>query len=303
MACNDVISCGPLLLYAMRDYLSLIKFSHTVFALPFALLGYVLGIHYPGAEFDPVILGLILLCMIFARSAAMAFNRFADHEIDAINARTSQREIPAGVISPGAALIFTAISSCLFVLCTYFINPLCFALSPVALAVVLGYSYTKRFTALSHFILGLGLALAPIGAFLAVTEVFDVIPILIGGVVLLWVAGFDIIYALQDEVFDIEHKLYSIPRILGTKGALVISTIIHSICGAVCIYVVYLMVNDFENLNWLAWGGAILFLVSLVYQHTIVNSGDLSKVNLAFFTTNGLASIIFGSAVIMDFYV
>jgi 4-hydroxybenzoate polyprenyltransferase len=287
----------------MRDYLSLIKFSHTVFALPFALLGYVLGLHHPGIAFDPVVLVLILLCMVFARSAAMAFNRFADREIDAVNARTSQREIPAGIITPRSALIFTLISSTLFVTCTYFINPLCFALSPVALAVVLGYSYTKRFTAFSHFVLGLGLALAPIGAFVAVTEVFDVIPVLMGMVVLLWVGGFDIIYALQDEAFDAEHNLHSIPNAMGAKGALRLSSLIHVICGAVCIYVVYLMANDFEALNWLIWGGAGLFLMSLVYQHTLVKDGDLSKVNLAFFTTNGLASIIFGAAVILDFYI
>ncbi len=287
----------------MRDYLSLIKFSHTVFALPFALVGFVLGIHYPGVEFDPVVLGLIILCMIFARSAAMAFNRFADREIDAVNARTSQREIPAGVISPGAALTFTLVSSGLFVVCTYFINPLCFALSPVALAVVLGYSYTKRFTAFSHFVLGLGLSLAPIGAFIAVTEVFDIIPVLIGLVVLLWVGGFDIIYALQDEEFDAEHKLHSMPTFLGPKGALMMSSFIHVICGAVCVYAVYRMGNDFEALNWLLWGGAGLFIASLIYQHTLVKPGDLSKVNLAFFTTNGLASIIFGAAVILDFYI
>ena len=287
----------------MRDYLSLIKFSHTVFALPFALVGFVLGLHYPGVVFDPIVLILIVLCMIFARSAAMAFNRFVDREIDAVNARTSQREIPAGVISPSAALSFTLVSSGLFVVCTYFINPLCFALSPVALAVVLGYSYTKRFTAFSHFVLGLGLALAPIGAFLAVTEVFDVIPVLIGIVVLLWVGGFDIIYSLQDEAFDAEHKLHSMPTFLGPRGALMMSSIIHFICGTVCIYAVYRMGNDFEALNWLLWGGAGLFLVSLVYQHTLVKANDLSKVNIAFFTTNGLASIIFGAAVILDFYI
>ncbi len=287
----------------MGDYLSLIKFSHTVFALPFALVGFVLGLHYPGVEFNPFVLLLIVLCMIFARSAAMAFNRFVDRDIDAVNARTRQREIPAGVISPQAALAFTVISSCLFVACTYFINPLCFALSPVALAVVLGYSYTKRFTALSHFILGFGLSLAPIGAFLAVTEVFDVIPVLIGVVVLLWVGGFDIIYALQDESFDTEHKLHSIPTFLGAKRALMLSSLIHVVCGGICIYVVYLMANDFDALNWLLWSGAGVFLISLLYQHTLVKPGDLSKVNLAFFTTNGIASIIFGSAVILDFYI
>ena len=161
----------------MRDYLSLIKFSHTIFALPFAMVGYILGVHAPGSTFDWTTLLLVVLCMVFGRSAAMAFNRYADREIDALNERTKVREIPSGKISPRAALFFTIVNVALFVLCTYLINPLCFALSPVALAVVMGYSYTKRFTPLSHFVLGVGLALAPVGAYLAVTESFDLIPV------------------------------------------------------------------------------------------------------------------------------
>ena len=177
MACKDVLSCRPLVFIPMRDYLSLIKFSHTIFALPFAMVGYILGLHAPGSQFDWRILLLVVLCMVFGRSAAMAFNRYADREIDALNERTKVRDIPSGKISPRAALFFTLINVVLFVGCTYLINPLCFALSPIALLVVMGYSYTKRFTPLSHFVLGIGLALAPVGAYLAVTETFDLIPV------------------------------------------------------------------------------------------------------------------------------
>ena len=169
----------------MKNYFSLIKFSHTVFALPFALVGFFLANYLEGKSPNLTILLCILLCMVFARSAAMAFNRYLDRDIDALNPRTVVREIPAGVIQPKSALIFVIINSVAFVLTTWFLNPLCFALSPVALVVVLGYSYTKRFTALCHFVLGLGLSLAPIGAYLAVTGHFDVLPVLYSVVVLL----------------------------------------------------------------------------------------------------------------------
>ncbi|NUO02598.1 MAG: UbiA family prenyltransferase, partial [Saprospiraceae bacterium] len=183
----------------MKNYLSLIKFSHTIFALPFALLGFFLATLQPNIIFTWPSLLLVLLCMIFARSAAMAFNRYLDRDIDHINPRTRQREIPAGVIRPREALFFVIANSLLFVAATWFINKTCFYLSPIALLVVLGYSYTKRFTWLCHFVLGIGLSLAPIGAYLAAGGRFDLIPLLYSGAVLLWVAGFDIIYALQDE--------------------------------------------------------------------------------------------------------
>ena len=287
----------------MRAYLSLIKFSHTVFALPFALVGYVIGLHQPGVEFSGLVLVLVLLCMVFARSAAMAFNRYIDRDVDALNERTMRREVPAGVVSPKNALGFTMVNAILFIGCTWFINPLCFMLSPVALAVILGYSYTKRFTAFSHFVLGLGLALAPVGAYLAVTGEFGVVPVLIGFVVLLWVSGFDIIYAMQDEEFDVSHSLHSIPVMLGSERALSLSTITHFVCAVVCIWAVYLMSVDFETLGWITWTGAAVFLAALYYQHRIVSPRDLSRVNLAFFTTNGMASIVFGSLVILDFFV
>ena len=266
------------------------------------MVGYILGLHTPGTEFQWHILVLVLLCMIFGRSAAMAFNRYADRDIDALNDRTAIREIPAGIISPGSALVFTLVNSGLFILCTYLINPLCFMLSPVALLVVMGYSYTKRFTPLSHFVLGIGLALAPVGAYLAVTSSFDVIPVLLGIVVLLWVTGFDIIYALQDEDFDVRNGLYSIPSKIGAKRALRLSTVLHAFCALICVFVARSLAG-FDQTGMLIWIGTGLFVASLAYQHSLVKPEDLSKVNLAFFTTNGFASIVFGSAVIMDFYI
>lgn len=283
----------------MKNYLSLIKFSHTIFALPFAMVGFFLAVFVArNGVFTPEIglkLLLVLLCMIFARSAAMAFNRYIDRDIDAKNPRTAQREIPAGVISPQSALFFVIANCLLFTITTYFINILCFYLSPIALLVVLGYSYTKRFTALCHFVLGLGLSLAPIGAYIAVTAQFELIPVLYSIVVLLWVAGFDIIYALQDEDFDKSLELNSIPTFLGKKRALVLSTVLHIICAA--IVVIAAMMGNF---GWLHWIGAIVFIGLLFYQHLLVKPNDLSKINLAFFTTNGIASVIFGIFVILD---
>ncbi len=287
----------------MRKYFSLVKFPHTIFALPFALVGYVLGLNQPGVSFEPLVLALIILCMVFARQAAMAFNRYKDRDIDALNARTRNREIPAGVISARSALIFTVVNSVLFIATTYFINPLCFYLSPIALLVILGYSFTKRFTALSHFILGIGLSLAPVGAYLAVTELFDLIPVLIGAMVLLWVGGFDIIYALQDEEFDAEQELHSIPAALGKRRAIILSTVVHIICGLICLYVVRDISQNFDQAGVLLWLGAGVFIFSLIYQHLIVKADDLSRVNLAFFTTNGIASLVFGASVILDFYI
>ena len=238
--------------------------------------------------------------MVFARSAAMAFNRYIDRRIDAQNPRTAVREIPAGIVSPQNALIFIVLNCLLFVLTTYWINPLCFYLSPIALLVVLGYSYTKRFTSLCHFILGLGLALAPVGAYLAVVGHFDptsFIAIQYGLVVLFWVAGFDIIYALQDEEFDRSLGLNSIPTALGKKRALWLSNGLHLIAAGLVVATA-LQTNG----QWMHWLGVVLFIALLVYQHLLVTPQDLSRVNLAFFTTNGIASVIFGSLVIADFF-
>src|SRR5688572_23208841 len=191
----------------MKKYFSLVLFAHTVFALPFAFIGFFLAVTTTDHQFTWLKLLLMILCMVFARNAAMSFNRYLDRHIDAQNPRTVVRDIPAGRITSNDALTFTLINSALFILTTFFINPLCLALSPVALAVVLGYSYTKRFTPLCHLVLGLGLALAPIGAYLVVTGEFAVLPIFFSLAVLCWVSGFDIIYALQDEEFDRQNGL------------------------------------------------------------------------------------------------
>lgn len=280
-----------------RKFLSLVKFSHTVFALPFAIIGFSLGTVAIGNVFSLKLFILMLLCMVFARSAAMGFNRYIDREFDAKNPRTAIREIPAGLISPAAALAFVIICSILFIATTRFINPLCFYLSPVALLVVLGYSLTKRFTWLCHVVLGIGLSLAPIGAYLAVTGVFKLLPLLFSFTVLFWVSGFDIIYALQDEEFDRSNSLFSIPSFLGKKNALLVSRILH-LCSATFV----LTAGYLGHFGWLYWVGAIFFLSMLAYQHSLVKPTDLSRVNLAFATTNGVASVIFGCFVVADIF-
>ena len=279
------------LMKKVKNYLSLIKFSHTIFAMPFALIGFFLAIapvwplyfrsirssddesglpvipgnpadyeFYPQYKSDLLVrFALVILCMIFARSAAMAFNRYLDRRFDAKNPRTAVREIPMGIITPKNALVFTIVCSLLFVLCTYFINKLCFYLSPVALAVVLGYSYTKRFTPLCHLILGLGLSLAPIGAYLAVTGSFSLLPVLFSFTVLFWVSGFDIIYALQDEEFDKSQQLYSIPVSLGKTKALRISGLLHLLSAAAVVYA-----GMYGHFGWLYWVGVAVFAGMLV---------------------------------------
>ena len=278
----------------MRKYLSLIKFSHTIFAMPFALIGFFLATQK--YIFEWITLVYVVLCMIFARSAAMAFNRYIDRDIDRNNPRTAEtREIPNGTITARNALIFVIINSLLFIGTTYLINPLCLALSPVALLVILGYSYSKRFTALCHLALGLGLALAPIGAYLAVSSEFSVIPILLSFVVLFWVSGFDIIYSLQDEKFDKKQKLHSIPVLLGKKKALNLAKFLHFVT-----ILLLSQIGNYPEFGKFYWIGFSIFSALLVYQHTLVKHNDLSKINLAFFTTNGIASVIFGAFVLVD---
>jgi 4-hydroxybenzoate polyprenyltransferase len=278
----------------MKKYFSLIKFSHTIFAMPFALIGFFLASQ--SYTFQWFTLVYVILCMIFARSAAMAFNRYIDRNIDKANPRTSEiREIPNGSISANSALLFVIINSFLFISTTYLINTICFYLSPIALLVVLGYSYTKRFTSLCHLVLGLGLSLSPIGAYLAVTGRFDIIPVLFSLVVLFWVSGFDIIYSLQDEEFDREQKLHSIPVLLGKKNALTLSKTLHFLA-----ILILSQIPNYGDFGLYYWIGFWIFSSLLVYQHTLVKENDFSKVNLAFFTTNGIASIIFGIFVILD---
>jgi 4-hydroxybenzoate polyprenyltransferase len=300
----------------VKKYLSLIKFSHTIFAMPFALIGFALGIIYsseysitsPNSQIPKfsnqqinistqtaLLLLLVILCMVFARSAAMAFNRYLDRHFDAKNPRTAIREIPAGILRAENVLWFTIINSLLFIITTLFINRLCFYLSPVALAVVLGYSYTKRFTPLCHLVLGVGLSLAPIGAFLAVTGEFQLLPLLFSFAVICWVSGFDIIYALQDEEFDRTEKLYSIPAWLGKAAALRVSRVFH-VCSAIFV----ILAGWFGGLGILYWLAVAVFAGMLIYQQSIVKPNDLRKVNLAFMTANGIASVVFAILAIVD---
>jgi 4-hydroxybenzoate polyprenyltransferase len=288
----------------IKHYFSLVKFSHTIFAMPFALIGFFLAVKTTEIKMiDNEIIRLLIfvvLDMIFARNAAMGFNRWLDRKIDANNPRTSIREIPSGKIKSKFALWFVLINSVLFFITTYQINGLVFYLSPIALIVILGYSYTKRFTWLCHFILGLGLSLAPVGSYLAVTGEFSLLPLLFSLTVLFWTAGFDIIYALQDEDFDKENKLKSLPAVLGKSRALQLSTLLHIITIGI---IVWTGITGAEFLGIWYWSGAIFFGSSLVYQHLIVKPNDLSKVNLAFFTTNGVASIVFASTTVLNLYV
>lgn len=319
----------------IKKYLSLVKFSHTIFAMPFALIGFTLGAFYfrdfyslykdvlvqqgefvsaawkVNGEAPPFLqqliaganpwfliakyLGLVILCMVFARSAAMAFNRWLDKNFDAKNPRTAIREIPAGIIKANNALLFVIFNCMAFIVCCWFINRLCFYLSFVALFVVLFYSYTKRFTALCHLVLGVGLSLAPIGAYLAVTGQFDLLPVLFSFTVLFWVSGFDIIYALQDEEFDKANRLHSIPAALGKERALQVSEWLH-IFSAACV----VAAGIYGNFHFLYWIGVAVFGGMLVYQHSIVKPNDLRRVNIAFMTANGIASVVFAVFVIAD---
>ncbi|MBX7181868.1 MAG: putative 4-hydroxybenzoate polyprenyltransferase [Bacteroidia bacterium] len=281
----------------IQKYLSLIKFSHTVFALPFALIGFFLAIYKFHYSFDWSILVKVLMCMVFARSAAMAFNRYIDRKFDAANPRTAIREIPAGLITADSALWFVVINALLFIGTTWFINLLCFSLSPVALLVILGYSFTKRFTPLCHLVLGVGLSLSPIGSFLAVSGKFELLPVLFSFGVMFWVSGFDIIYALQDEDFDRGQGLFSIPVWLGGKNALRLSEFLHLFCALSLFSAGF--VGDFGMIYWLGYS---IFISLLVYQHSIVKPNDLSRVNLAFATTNGWASVVFGILSVSDLF-
>ncbi|SFN38807.1 4-hydroxybenzoate polyprenyltransferase [Chitinophaga sp. YR627] len=282
----------------VNKYLSLVKFSHTIFAMPFALTGFFIATIKTDASFSWQLFLLVVLCMVFARSAAMAFNRYLDADIDRKNPRTIQREIPRGVITEKNALIFVIVNCLLFMAATWFINFLCFLLSPVALLVVLGYSYTKRFTALCHLVLGLGLSLAPVGAYLAVTGHFAVLPVLLSILVLCWVAGFDIIYSLQDEEFDRSLALNSIPTWLGKAGALHFSEGLHVVAGALAV-----IIGLYGQFHWLYAIGALVFIIMLVSQHLLVKPNDLSRVNIAFMTTNGIASVVFAVFAIADMFI
>lgn len=284
------------LLQHIKDYSSLVTFNHTLFAMPFAFIGYFLAAIREGYGFDLKLLLLVILCMILARNAAMSFNRFIDRDIDKSNPRTQGRDIPAGRIHARSALAFSIFNAGLFILAAWFINPLCFYLSPVALTVVLGYSLTKRFSSSSHMVLGLGLSLAPIGAYIAVSGHFSLLPVLFSASVVFWVSGFDIIYSLQDEDYDRSSRLHSLPVLLGRNKALLLSSINHIFC--IILLIVAGIVWKFGLFYWI---GFFIFSILLYTQHRLVKPDDLSRLNLAFFTTNGIASLLFAVFVILDF--
>lgn len=285
------------LLKKIQKYSSLVKISHSVFSMPFAIIGYYLGLQYDSADFNYLKFIFIILCVFFARNAAMSFNRLTDRNIDKKNPRTITREIPAGIITSRNAAIFLSINILLFLASAYMLNMICFLLSPVALLVILGYSYTKRFTGLCHFILGSGLALAPIGAFLAITGKFHLIPLLYSFVVLFWVAGFDIIYALHDIEFDQKQKLRSIPARFGIKKSLIISLVTHLLSLAILFIAGWL--NHSGIFFWIGFSGFALFIA---YQHYIVKPHDLSRINLAFFTLNGFSGVFLLIFFLLDYY-
>jgi len=287
-------------LSGIKNYFSLVKFAHTIFAMPFAVIGFFYGLKTINYQLNRpwwMLFILVVLCMVFARSAAMAFNRWLDADYDAKNPRTVIREIPGGIISKRNAMIFVVINCLAFIVSTYFINVMCLALSPVALFVILFYSYTKRFTPLCHLVLGLGLSLAPIGAYIAVTGQFALVPVLFSFSVLFWVSGFDIIYALQDEEFDKENNLYSIPSWLGTIRALRVSEYLHFLSASAVI-----AAGMMGHFSWLYWTGVLVFSFFLFYQHTLIKPKDLSKVNKAFFSSNGIASVVFCVFVLLDIF-
>jgi 4-hydroxybenzoate polyprenyltransferase len=265
--------------------LEMIKWEHSVFALPFALTGAMLAAHgWP----RPVQLLWIIVCMVTARSAAMAFNRWADADLDAVNPRTASRAIPAGLLSRSFAGVFAAVMAGLFVLSAAQLNRLALLLSPVALAIVLSYSYTKRFTRWSHLVLGLSLGIAPSAAWIAIRGTLDLRILILTVAVLFWVAGFDILYACQDAEHDRAHRLYSLPAAMGISKAFWVTRVLHAITLGLLLLLVKLF-----SLGAIALAGIIVVAVLLLYEHLIVSPKDLRRLNAAFFTMNGIISIVF----------
>lgn len=279
----------------ISKYLRLVKFSHTIFAMPFALMAFTYALWSTDTKFSWWLLLQVVLCMVFARNVAMGFNRWADRKIDAENPRTADREIPAGVISPRNALIFVIVNVALFIATASTINLLTAILSPIALAVVMFYSYCKRFTSLAHLVLGLSLSIAPAGAYIAVTGTLTFAPCLLSLLVLTWCGGFDIIYALQDAEFDRKRGLHSIPSHFSVATSLYISIALH------CVSVIALaaFANHLPQ-SWLLWCGVGLFSAILVAEHILVTPKKQRSIGIAFGTLNGLASLTLALFVIAD---
>ena len=279
----------------MLKYFRLVKFAHTIFAMPFALMAFAYALWSSEAEFSWWLLAQVVLCMVFARNVAMGFNRWADRHIDKDNPRTADREIPAGKISPRQAIVFVVINALLFIATACSINLLTAILSPVALAVIMFYSYCKRFTSLAHIVLGLSLAIAPAGAYIAVTGTLTAVPCLLALLVLTWCGGFDIIYALQDAKFDRERGLHSIPSRFSVATSLYISIALH--CVSVAALVAF---AHFLPQSWVLWCGVALFCAILVAEHILVTPKKQRSIGIAFGTLNGLASLTLAIFVIAD---
>jgi 4-hydroxybenzoate polyprenyltransferase len=281
---------------ALVRYANLVKLPHTVFALPFALVGVVLASYVKGVT--PGTILWVAVAFTSARFAAMAFNRIVDRRLDALNPRTTMREIPSGTIGVRQAGIAVALSSALFLISAWQLNPLCFALAPLALTWVLGYSYTKRFTRWAHLVLGLGLGIAPVGGYLAVTGAWSdpwwMLPVLAAGV-MTWVAGFDVLYALQDVAFDRKAGLHSIPAALGERRALAVARLLHA-----STVIALAAVGAGVAAGWLYWIGVAVVAALLVFEHSLVRADDLSRLDAAFFTTNGIISIAFFGFVLAE---
>jgi len=267
----------------LRIILEMIKFEHTVFALPFALMSAVIAAR--GFPSLPVTLW-ILVAMVGARSSAMAFNRVVDLEFDRRNPRTATRALPANLLTPVQVWVFVLVTTGLFLVASWRLNPLALALSPVALAVIWGYSYTKRYTSLCHLVLGLAIGIAPPGAWIAVRGTLDWAPVLLSAAVMLWVGGFDVIYACQDAEFDRNAGLQSLPARLGLAGALAVSRLMH-----VATVILLALLPLFVQLGLVYWVGVAVVAALLLYEQSLVRPTDLSRVNAAFFTVNGFVSI------------
>ncbi len=277
---------------AILAYGRMIKFSHSIFAMPFALASAWLASRQ--SPLSPGGWALVVVCMVSARSAAMGFNRLVDRRFDAANPRTSIREIPSGQISVGAARAFVALSAGVFVAAASWLHPLCGYLSPVALLVVCGYSYAKRFTSLVHLWLGAALGLAPVATWIAVTGTVSTAALVLAGAVATWVAGFDILYSLQDEDFDRGQGLRSVPAALGQTGALWVSGGLHLLTAALLA-----ALPSVVTLTWPYWVGVGVITVVLAYEHWLVRPGDLSKIDKAFFDLNGYVSLVFLAGVLL----
>ncbi|MBR6671557.1 MAG: putative 4-hydroxybenzoate polyprenyltransferase [Alistipes sp.] len=286
---------------SISNYASLVKFSHTIFAMPFALMAFVYAVTSSPdnlSQSSPYwwvgLLVKVVLCMVFARNVAMGFNRWADRKIDAKNPRTASREIPAGKISPKAAMWFVAINATLFVITASLINSLTAWLSPVALAIVMFYSYCKRFTSLAHLVLGLSLGIAPVGAYIAVRGEFALVPCILALLVMTWCGSFDIIYALQDQEFDRENGLHSIPAKFSTRTSLYISIALHVVTIICLAWFV-----SFLPQNWWVRTGAAIFTAIIIAEHILVTPTRQRNIGIAFGTLNGLASTTLATFVII----